>query len=297
MIKLKDIINEVKLQKGKTYGGTKCEGGCFVGKEGLKKIIKISKDSPKDIFMFRDDNYSGLQPHFIKDGVIAKATVLNPAYDLEKHKVRTLNIGKDVILSVRLFVSTNESINELTHNEKSIRDGNPNNVYYAFYKGQFEAIYSAMGPSGLFDMYWDKFKVRRQAGSKFKLNPEFVLISKKDYDSSTSNRYAKLKPHVDKLWDTLKNESVNEVKSDYEVYHKSYTSAINAAKAYAEKKGYEINDDDSFRQIGMGPRKPSEGKTNKFSIELSKDGKVQRKKLQIQVYGMRNSYELNAYIQ
>jgi hypothetical protein len=285
------------LQKGKTYGGTKCEGGCFVGKEGLKKIIKISKDSPKDVFMFRDDNYSGLQPHFVKDGVIAKATVLNPAYDLEKHKVRTLNIGKDVILSVRLFVSTNESINELTHNEKSIRDGNPNNVYYAFYKGQFEAIYSSMGPSGLFDMYWDKFKVRRQAGSKFKLNPEFVLISKKDYDSSTSNRYAKLKPYVDKFWNKLQNESVNEVKSDYEVYHKSYTSAINAAKAYAEKKGYEINDDDSFRQIGMGPRKPSEGKTNKFSIELSKDGKVQRKKLQIQVYGMRNSYELNAYIQ
>jgi hypothetical protein len=199
MISLKDIINEVKLQKGKTYGGTKCEGGCFVGKEGLKKIIKISKDSPKDVFMFRDDNYSGLQPHFVKDGVIAKATVINPAYDLEKHKVRSLNIGKDVILSVRLFVST--------------------------------------------------------------------------------------------------NESVNEAKSDYEVYHKSYTSAINAAKAYAEKKGYEINDDDSFRQIGMGPRKPSEGKTNKFSIELSKDGKVQRKKLQIQVYGMKNSYELNAYIQ
>ena len=198
-INKEESVTEVKLQKGKTYGGTKCEGGCFVGKEGLKKIIKISKESPKDVFMFRDDNYSGLQPHFVKDGVIAKATVINPAYDLEKHKVRSLNIGKDVILSVRLFVST--------------------------------------------------------------------------------------------------NESVNEAKSDYEVYHKSYTSAINAAKEYAEKKGYEINDDDSFRQIGMGPRKPSEGKTNKFSIELSKGGKVQRKKLQIQVYGMRNSYELNAYIQ
>jgi hypothetical protein len=104
-----------------------------------------------------------------------------------------------------------ESIKEaLTGNEKRIKDGNPNNVYYAFYKGQFEAIYSAMGPSGLFDMYWDKFKVRRQAGSKFKLNPEFVLISKKDYDSSTSNRYAKLKPHVDKLWDKLQNESLTE---------------------------------------------------------------------------------------
>ncbi len=92
-------------------------------------------------------------------------------------------------------------------------------------------------------------------------------------------------------------ESVKEAKSDYEVYHKSYTSAIEAARAYAEKKGYEINNDDAFTKIGMGPRKPSEGKTNRFDIELSKDGKVQRKKLQIQVYGMKNSYELNAYIQ
>ena len=110
-INKEESVTEVKLQKGKTYGGTKCEGGCFVGKEGLKKIIKISKESPKDVFMFRDDNYSGLQPHFVKDGVIAKATVINPAYDMEKHKVRSLNIGKDVILSVRLFVSTNESVN------------------------------------------------------------------------------------------------------------------------------------------------------------------------------------------
>jgi len=194
-----ESVTEASLQKGKTYGGTKCEGGCFMGKDGLKKIIKISKDNPKNTFMFRDDNYSGLQPHFIKNGIIAKANTVNPSYDLERYKIRNLNINKDVILSVKLFEST--------------------------------------------------------------------------------------------------NESVNEAKSDYEVYHKSYTSAINAAKAYAEKKGYEINDEDSFRQIGMGPRKPSEGKTNKFSIELSKGGKVQRKKLQIQVYGMRSSYELNAYIQ
>ena len=162
MISLKKIlnkepqsINEVTLQKGKTYGGTKCEGGCFMGKEGLKKIIKISKDSPKDVFMFRDDNYSGLQPHFVKDGVIAKATVLNPAYDLEKHKVRSLNIGKDVILSVRLFVSTNESVNEaldpkaekfldaIQVNDRSIKDlknitvdATPQGNWSVYYKGK-----------------------------------------------------------------------------------------------------------------------------------------------------------------
>lgn len=90
--------------KGQTYGGTACKGGCFMGKQGLMKIMKISKDSPKDVFMFRDDNYSGLQPHFIKNGVIAKATVINPAYDFEKHVVRNLKIDNDVILSFRLFV-------------------------------------------------------------------------------------------------------------------------------------------------------------------------------------------------
>jgi len=91
-------------------------------------------------------------------------------------------------------------------------------------------------------------------------------------------------------------ESVTEAKAPYEVYHKSYTSAIEAAREYAEKKGFEIDNDDSFRKIGMGPRKPSEGKTNSFSIQLTKDGKLQRKQLHIQVYGMKNSYELNAYI-
>ena len=203
--------------KGITYGGTVCKGGCFMGKEGLKKIIKISKELPDNTFMFRDDNYSGLQPHFIKNGIVAKAHTLNYAYDLEKHKVRNLNIGKDVILSFRLF--------------------------------------------------------------------EIV------------------------------NESITEAKAEYPVYHFTYSAAINTAKEYAEKKGYEVDDEDSFRKIGMGPRKPSAGKTNRFSIELTKGGKPQKKLLHIQVYNMgtfkrdnsdgsytkslhggQERYELNAYI-
>jgi hypothetical protein len=102
-----------------------------------------------------------------------------------------------------------ESINELTGNERQIKNGNPNNIFYAFYKGQFAAEYYAMNPSDLFNIYWDKFKVRRPAGSKFKLNPEFIIVPKKEYDKSTSNRYAKLKPYVDKFWDKLQNESAD----------------------------------------------------------------------------------------
>lgn len=109
---------------------------------------------------------------------------------------------------------------------------------------------------------------------------------------------------------------INEAKSDYLIYHFTYTSAINTAREYAKKKGYEVDDDDAFTKIGAGPKKPSTGKTNKFSIELTKSGKPQKKLLHIQVFNMgtfkRNNkdgsyirslsggqdrYELNTYIQ
>jgi hypothetical protein len=271
-INKEESVTEVTLQKGKTYGGTKCEGGCFMGKEGLKKIIKISKDSPKDVFMFRDDNYSGLQPHFVKDGVIAKATVLNPAYDLEKHKVRNLNIGKDVILSVRLFVSTNESVNEgkyyVTYN---LGRGRGKDLEKEFDQKTFKTT----NKPKVFNSYSDAKKYAEKMEKMFR--------------NSIGGGTA--------YWvSDEKMNPIKEAKAPYEVYHKSYTSAIEAAREYAEKKGFEIDNDDSFTKIGMGPRKPSEGKTNKFSIQLSKDGKLQRKQLHIQVYGMKNSYELNAYI-
>ena len=94
----------------------------------------------------------------------------------------------------------------------------------------------------------------------------------------------------------IKLKSLLKEKYELETYYKSYTDAIAAAKEYAEKKGYKINDDSAFRNIGMGPKKPSEGKTVKVSVELTKDGKPQKKELQIQVYGMKNGYELNYYI-
>jgi hypothetical protein len=117
-------------------------------------------------------------------------------------------------------------------------------------------------------------------------------LSDDDYEKEIKTR---VKNAIGKIHESIKLTSlVKEAK--FEVYHDSYTSAINTAREWAEKQGYTINDDDAFTKIGMGPRKPSEGKTNKFSIELSKDDKVQRKQLHIQVYGMRTKYELNCYI-
>jgi hypothetical protein len=303
MIKLKDLLNEEKpglwanIRAKRARGEKPAHGNSDAHKDAVKAGKEINKEESvsEGLYHVGYNKGRGQGTGVFKDSYSSYKDAKKAVEKLEKERGGSYNM-------VAYYVSdkdgkfVKESVTEaLTGKEKKIKDGNPDNIFYAFYKGQFDAVYWAMNPTDLFNIYWDEFKVRRPAGSKFKLNPEFVVISKKDYDRSP-NHYSKLKPFVDKFWDKLQKESVTEAKAPYEVYHKSYTSAIEAAREYAEKKGFEIDNDDSFRKIGMGPRKPSEGKTNSFSIQLSKDGKLQRKQLHIQVYGMKNSYELNAYI-
>ena len=97
----------------------------------------------------------------------------------------------------------------------------------------------------------------------------------------------------------LRKEEVElQEKSDYEVYHKDYSSAVQTAIKQAEKRGYEVDMDDWHDKVATGPKKPSSGKTNSFSVKLKKDGKESKKALHLQVYNMdNNKYELNMYIE
>lgn len=94
----------------------------------------------------------------------------------------------------------------------------------------------------------------------------------------------------------LFEQYINEDKHDFVVYHNSYSSAVSSALDYVEKTGYEVESDDVWKEISMGPKRPKEGETNKFSIGLTKNGKAVKKMAHIQIYGMRNKYELNIYI-
>jgi hypothetical protein len=94
----------------------------------------------------------------------------------------------------------------------------------------------------------------------------------------------------------LFEQYMTEKKSSYQVYHKSYTSAVDTALEYAESHGYEYDKEETATKIGMGPKKPGDGFTNRFTITLFKDGKEQKKALQISIYGMGDKYELNTYI-
>ena len=85
-------------------------------------------------------------------------------------------------------------------------------------------------------------------------------------------------------------------KSDYQVYHDLYKSATDAAIDYATRNGFTVNDDNVFTTIVTGNKKPQPGTTNKMSLDLYKDDKLQKKMLHIQIFGMPTQYELNCYI-
>jgi len=98
----------------------------------------------------------------------------------------------------------------------------------------------------------------------------------------------------------MKKEEVDQIdeKSDYQIYHKDFTSAVQHAIKQAEKKGYKVDMDDWWNKVSTGPRKPSAGKTNSYQINLlDKSGKpIRNKRLNMQVYNMDNKgYELNMY--
>jgi hypothetical protein len=84
----------------------------------------------------------------------------------------------------------------------------------------------------------------------------------------------------------------------YIVDHKQYEGAIQEALRFVSTEKYDVVEEEFFREVLSGPKKPSEGKTNSFSLSLTKNGKPQRKKLQIQITGTSKSkmFELNTYI-
>jgi hypothetical protein len=99
-----------------------------------------------------------------------------------------------------------------------------------------------------------------------------------------------------KSFNNIIKSAISEAKRGYKLYHDSYTSAINDALEYAENSGYTYDKEETATKIGSGPKKPSEGKTNRITIGLKKDDKEQKKSLHIQVYNMGEKYELNTYI-
>lgn len=96
---------------------------------------------------------------------------------------------------------------------------------------------------------------------------------------------------------TLKfNEFLNESKSDFQVYHRQYSTAIDEVEKYANKMGYELDQQEYSNAYLDAFFKPNDGDTKNDTLTLYKNGKEQRKALHVQIYGMGGKFELNMYI-
>ena len=90
-----------------------------------------------------------------------------------------------------------------------------------------------------------------------------------------------------------KNETIeDELGEKYNLYHSTFSGAMQHAYDYAKKKmGITVDPKEIDSKVATGPKKPTEGKTNKYRLK-GKGGN-----LQIQVYNKGGSkpFELNMY--
>ena len=88
----------------------------------------------------------------------------------------------------------------------------------------------------------------------------------------------------------------SEGKKDYVIYHNSYSSAISEVEKLINKNGMVWNPDEVFTKVTSGTKKPKEGETVKFFLQLFTPNHTPAgKAIHVQVYGMDDRYELNAY--
>ena len=86
-------------------------------------------------------------------------------------------------------------------------------------------------------------------------------------------------------------EGTESLDEKYDLYHKTFSGAMQHSYEYAKKKfKIEIDPTEIDDKVAMGPPKPKNGKTNSYRLK-GKNGKG----IQVQVYNTGTSFELNMY--
>jgi hypothetical protein len=145
----------------------------------------------------------------------------------------------------------------------------------------------------------DKTSLKKHIEKLKKMYKDEEKKNKARNNPYSSPEMSQIAQAIDVYEKRLKEEvELDEAKSatGYTIYHKTFSSAVQHAISQVEKQGYTVDEDEWDRKVAMGPKKPSAGKTNSYTIPLLKNGKPTPRKLQMQVYYDEGRYELNMYI-
>ena len=143
--------------------------------------------------------------------------------------------------------------------------------------------------------------------SKAKVDHPTIKVSDNPMrEARNYKQFEKNKSNVSKK-DTMKEveksnkdqAGIEEARKPYDIYHPTFSAAVQHAKDHTKKAhGFDVDQDSWDREVTFGQRKPSPGKTAIKKVNLTKDGKSVKKRLHMQVYGMDSGkYELNKYVE
>ena len=139
----------------------------------------------------------------------------------------------------------------------------------------------------------------------FKKGPGVIVIDKSEWEKYEKKGFTRAeavelehkgkKPHKHPHPARGPLAMVDEAKTatGYEIYHKTFSGAMQHAYAHAKKKfGITVDPAEIDSKVASGPKKPSSGKSNSYGLKGDKGG------IQVQVYNTGSSkmpYELNMY--
>jgi hypothetical protein len=307
-LKSKDMLGE-NVNEGTLQFKNLKKGDILVGKFAPYKEMEVVSSTDKSakvksskggvVDIYSTNNYKLKEGKYKKEGWLVKSNNDDTKYivvhtsDVENKANRISDIYKDKKLAIKKADELNKKLREVDLSKELKENVN---------KKIPEPIQNLI--KSMIDNKIQRKTIKIKDNSKFQkfisdiqlaVKDKLILVKKNPIDETEV--WISLGPNAQRY--IMKMETIKE--SSIPIYHNSFTDAVNTARQYVEKKGYEIDEDDWFTQIGTGGKytraRPSIGKTHSFSVGLIKNGKPQKKNINISVYGMDSGrYELTAYI-
>ena len=140
-------------------------------------------------------------------------------------------------------------------------------------------------------------KAYRQHRERLKASRIKRQESRKDRDKFTESIVSEMTYGAGSMGAMRPTSDMADIKSaksatGYELYHKTFSAAMQHAYRAARKMGYIVDSGDIDSKVASGPKKPSSGKTNSYIL-----GTQKKQNLHVQVANLDNKrYELNMYI-
>ena len=263
--------------------------------DARKTIIKWFKQRVKD------DSYGlGDETKALGKAIGLKMEYVPEGLDENYRKLAMMGIGTETKKAAKVGLKTDYylpkngdksfgKITRVTSSGYEITDEKTKKVHkFKFYdpnndptsvRGTRESVELDEGKMKQFHMMQDDGKSAEEIAKALKLDLKTVKALMKEQNCGCGKTPC----------ETYGEDSLDE---KYDLYHKTFSDAMQHAYDYAKKKlGITVDPKEIDNKVATGPRKPSEGKTNKYRLK-GKGGN-----LQIQVYNKGGSkpFELNMY--